>query len=93
VAELIDHARGRWSFLVLNEVFVGSSVAAICAIPLPNVEAHDSLIWKHASNGKFSVSSTYQLAIRLKTKEGMIGSFCRETNRRVWKRFTPSPSS
>jgi hypothetical protein len=64
---------------------VGSSVAVICAIPLPNVEAHDSLIWKHASNGKFSVSSTYQLAIRLKTEEGMIGSSCRETNKRVWK--------
>ncbi len=72
---------------MLNEVFTRNSVDAICAINLPNMDTHDSLVWKYTSSGQLSVRSAYHLAFRLKTKEDMVGSSSSEANRKVWKKI------
>ena len=57
VDELIDTNRGHWNLPVLNEVFTRNGVDAICAINLPNVATHDSMVWKHTPSGHLSVRS------------------------------------
>ena len=87
VDELIDTERGHWNLPVLNEILTRNSVDVICAINLPNVATHDSLVWKYTSSGQLSVRSAYHLAFKLKTKEDMVGSSSSEANRRVWKKI------
>jgi hypothetical protein len=87
VDELIDTDRGHWNLPVLNEVFTKTGVDAICAINLPNVATHDSMVWKHTPSGHLSVRSAYHLAFSLKTNQDLIGSSSKEANRRVWKKL------
>ncbi|GMY20949.1 uncharacterized mitochondrial protein AtMg00310-like, partial [Fagus crenata] len=75
VDELIDTERGHWNLPVLNEVFTRNSVDAICAINLPNVDTHDSLVWKYTSSGQVSVRSAYHLAFRIFTESWLHNDF------------------
>lgn len=65
VSKLIDYATASWKFSILDVLFLLHEAEMIKGIPLNSCLPADRLIWSEASNGKFSVKSAYNLAMRL----------------------------
>ena len=54
-----------WKINVLDALFFPYEVDVIKGIPISSRLPTDKLIWVEAPNGKFSVKSTYGVAMRL----------------------------
>lgn len=65
VAELID-GQQRWKERLIHDSFAREDAEAILKIPLPKRPKEDQLIWHYDRRGKYSVTSGYQVAMRLK---------------------------
>ena len=63
VCDLIKEDSKQWDRDKLYALFNRSTCEDILAIPLTQQHAQDSLIWKENKAQKFSVRSTYQVAL------------------------------
>ena len=63
VASLIDHQKGEWNLEALQRTLMAKDVESTLSIALSSTLPDDSIIWVLTSSGKFTVKSTYRLAL------------------------------
>ena len=85
VWELINRATGKWNMDKLNCWFHPDDREAIMSIPLSTNDTNDRLIWAKNRSGKFTVKSTYVLA--LKEQQHMAMGDCSNglVRKKTWK--------
>ncbi|CAL1398789.1 unnamed protein product [Linum trigynum] len=70
VAELIVPGEGRWCENKLSRWFDPPTCKAIKAIPLPQRNIEDRLIWHATEDGVFTVKSAYHFAVLIDKRRG-----------------------
>ena len=89
VAELIVK-ENRWKSEVIQHNFLKDDVEEILRISLPRREMEDKVIWHYDKQGRFSVKSGYQVALKLKFSDPPSCSDSRGNNWGViWKLNIP----
>ena len=63
VSELISQDSAYWNSQVVDAIFLPHEVELIKGIPISMHLPEDELVWAATSNGLFSVSSAYRLAL------------------------------
>ena len=68
VGDLIDHDLGAWKTDTVKRLFFPHESDLIASITLSSHLPDDKMVWALTSNGKFSVRSTYHLAMEMAVK-------------------------
>ncbi|KAL0011861.1 hypothetical protein SO802_006969 [Lithocarpus litseifolius] len=92
VADLIDNDSRQWDRGKLSTTFDRRTYESILALPLNNQNSQDKLIWKENKAQRFSVSSAYQVALRLihpNQAEHSLVQAHGSTWRKIWKLNVP----
>ena len=93
VWELINRATGEWNMDKLNCWFHPDDREAIMSIPLSTNDTNDRLIWAKNRSGKFTVKSTYVLALKEQQHMAMgdcsNGLVCKKTWKAIWHLNVP----
>ena len=63
MALLIDYQRGEWNLEALQRTLMAKDVESTLTIALSPTLPDDSIIWALTPSGKFTVKSTYRLAL------------------------------
>ncbi|GLT29624.1 hypothetical protein SLA2020_044780 [Shorea laevis] len=61
VSSLIDQIAWKWDPIKLQLLFPNDTIEKISSIPLSKNCAQDRLIWRHTTDGRFTVKSAYRL--------------------------------
>lgn len=91
VSELIDYSTASWKSSILDALFLPHKAKLIKVIPLSSHLPADRLIWAEASNGKFSVKSAYNVALRLSNDGKQCVSSDNSPVRLFWKNMWALP--
>lgn len=95
VSFLIHPNLNDWDLPVLTFLFWQDDVNEILKIPLANWDALDTQVWHYAKHGRYTVSSAYHLAMKLRQKqeENETGASSRPVQRNwnfVWSLKVPN---
>uniref|UniRef100_A0A7N2KJT8 Uncharacterized protein n=1 Tax=Quercus lobata TaxID=97700 RepID=A0A7N2KJT8_QUELO len=94
VCELINCDRGEWKAEVVKSLFIPHEAETILGIPISSALLEDSVIWYATPNGKFSVRSTYELAMNLceQSERGCISNdgVIKKFWRKIWSLQVPN---
>lgn len=87
VCDLIDVEKKCWELNLLNRNFLPFEVELIVGIPLSVRLPDDRQVWAETSNGFFSVTSAYKVALELETNRKISSCSDGSNLRRFWKRL------
>ena len=87
VTDLIDTTTNQWDRGKVHAIVNPDTREDILKIKLSNVALRDRLIWKENKANKFSMKTSYQVALRLlhpQTGEHSLASMDRKMWKRIW---------
>ena len=85
VCELINQATNEQNKDKLDSWFLPEDREAILSIPPSSSSTNDRLIWAKNKNGKFTVKSTYALALEEKLYNTKADCSDKSARRKIWK--------
>ena len=91
VNELIDQNSASWKVHVLDALVFPYEAKVIKGIPISSHLSTDKLIWAETPNGKFSVKSAYEVAMRLSKHADQGASLDQSQMRWFWKKIWELP--
>ncbi|KAL0008804.1 hypothetical protein SO802_010306 [Lithocarpus litseifolius] len=85
VCELINRASGEWNLDKLINWFQPEDREAILSIPLSTNNTKDRIVWAENRSGKFTVKSTYTLALEEQQRFALGDCSNGLVRRKIWK--------
>ena len=65
MGKLIDTEVICWKSSVVDSIFMPHEAEAVKSIPLSVCSPQNKLVWVETANGKFTIKSAYNLAVRI----------------------------
>ena len=84
VESLIDQENGDWNLDLIHQTFLQDDATSILSIPLSRHKPQDRMIWAYTPKGRFTVNSTYKVAISITQTSRLAKTFHDSEQSQFW---------